>query len=143
MAGGFLVAIVVVLIAKGSSAEIQTVVALVAYTVILGIMTIAGAAALPCKIVVDRFEVTFIRRFGRRRTFRWDQIWGFEVVNDLKTSRGYVIGVDGQRFQPTALLCCKFGLGAPASLRYTCDLLNYELHLRRSNALPGSAATAA
>ncbi|MEU5155534.1 hypothetical protein [Glycomyces sp. NPDC021274] len=43
--------------------------------------------------------------------------------------------MDGRRFRPAALMCFTFGIDQPDTLNYTCYLLNYELYLRRSNAL--------
>jgi hypothetical protein len=114
----------------------------VMYLVVVVIYMVVSMLALPCKIIVDRYDVTFIETFGRRRTFRWDQIWGFEVVDGWRTSQGRVIGMDGQRFEPMALQAyclggSKSGLAAPVSLRYTCDVLNYELHMRRGASAAG------
>ncbi|WP_199034189.1 hypothetical protein [Glycomyces salinus] len=103
----------------------------VLWVIILLIYTFVQAVSIPCRIIVDRDEITFIRRLGRRQTFRWDRIWGFEVVKQHRSFQGRIIGLDGQRNAPAALHCYRFGLSAPASLRYICEMLNYELSLRR------------
>jgi len=132
VAGGLLITFVVIFILYRDGAENEVVVEGAAYLAFFVIFTIATGAALPCRIIVDRDEVTFIRRFGRRQTLRWDQIWGFEVVHHSQKSQGEVIGMDGQRIRPAALLCFTFGIDKPDTLHYTCYLLNHELYLRRS-----------
>lgn len=134
VAGGLLIAFVVIFVVYRDGTETENLVEGSAYMAFFAIFAIASSAALPCRIIVDRDEVTFIRRFGRRKTFRWDQIWGFEVVHDRSSSQGEVIGMDGRRFRPTALMCFTFGIDKPETLNYTCYLLNHELYLRRSNA---------
>ncbi|MEU5155533.1 hypothetical protein [Glycomyces sp. NPDC021274] len=86
IAGSLLLTLVVIVIVYRDGADAESRREAPAYIGFFAIFTIATAAALPCKIIVDRDEVTFIRRFGRRQTFRWDQIWGFEAVHDKSTS---------------------------------------------------------
>jgi hypothetical protein len=134
VASSLLIALAVILIVYRDGGENESLMEASAYLAFFAVFAIATGAALPCKIIVGRDEVTFIRRFGRRQRFRWDQIWGFEVVHHSQKSQGQVIGVDGQRFSPAALLCFTFGIDKPETLNYTCYLLNHELYLRRSNA---------